>query len=269
MGVECRITSAYHPQSNGLDERFNQTLQKQLLKFVGERQDTWDEYLDDVLFAYRVSVQDSTKYSPFFLVYGRNARLPIEYSKDLSADNKGSTEGDGVSCDPEESEGCVCEIEDAKQLDGNSNINMELGSVDCERRIDDKERKMEHYSFEDRVDKMIAIRKKALSNIEAAQERQKRNYDKKHGKDEKDYKVGSLVLMKNSKKLSRKGSKMEQNWLGPYRIHESAGKGTYRLSNPVDKSVLRNLVNITRLKLYYKNEDETMVGLLMHAIVLF
>ena len=62
---------------------------------------------------------------------------------------------------------------------------------------------------------------------------------------------------------------MEQNWLGPYRIHESAGKGTYRLSNPVDKSVLRNLVNITRLKLYYKNEDETMVGLLMHAIVLF
>ena len=46
MGVQCNVTSAYHPQSNGLDERFNQTLQLQLLKYVEEDQSTWDLFLD-------------------------------------------------------------------------------------------------------------------------------------------------------------------------------------------------------------------------------
>ncbi len=46
MGVKCNITSAYHHQSNGLDERFNQALQRQLLKYVNEEQNEWDLYLD-------------------------------------------------------------------------------------------------------------------------------------------------------------------------------------------------------------------------------
>ena len=76
-GVQCNLTSAYHPQSNGLDERFNQTLQWQLLKFVDTEQTDWDLYIDAILFSYRVSTQDSTKHSPFLLVYGRQPRLPI------------------------------------------------------------------------------------------------------------------------------------------------------------------------------------------------
>ena len=72
------MTSAYHPQSNGLDERFNQTLHRQLLKFVSDEPTNWDLFLDSILFSYRVSHQDSTKHSPFFLVYGRQPRLPVE-----------------------------------------------------------------------------------------------------------------------------------------------------------------------------------------------
>ena len=79
-GVQCNLTSAYHPQSNGLDERFNQTIQRQLLKFVEEEQSNWDLYIDSILFSYRVSRQDSMKESPFFLVYGRQARLPVEFN---------------------------------------------------------------------------------------------------------------------------------------------------------------------------------------------
>lgn len=79
-GVQCNLTSAYHPQSNGLDERFNQTLQRQLLKFIDTEQTDWDLYLDAILFSYRVSRQDSTKHSPFLLVYGRQPRLPIEFN---------------------------------------------------------------------------------------------------------------------------------------------------------------------------------------------
>ena len=77
-GFEHKIISAYHPQSNGLDERFNQTLKAQLQKLVHDHQDDWDELLDNVLFAYRSSQHDSTKFTPFLLMYGREARLPID-----------------------------------------------------------------------------------------------------------------------------------------------------------------------------------------------
>lgn len=70
--TEHRISSAYyHPQTNGLVERFNQTLQHSLVKVVKENQTDWDEKLDGVLFAYRTSKQKSTKLSPFELMHCR------------------------------------------------------------------------------------------------------------------------------------------------------------------------------------------------------
>ena len=85
-GVHHIISSAYHPQTNGLDERFNQTLQRALLKMIDENQSDWDKYLDSVLFAYHTSKQASTKFSPFFLLYGREPVLPVELtvSKEVS-----------------------------------------------------------------------------------------------------------------------------------------------------------------------------------------
>ena len=77
-GVQHIISTAYHPQTNGLDERFNQTLQRGLLKMVNDNQNEWDKFLDSVLFAYRTSKQASTKFSPFFLLYGREPRLPVD-----------------------------------------------------------------------------------------------------------------------------------------------------------------------------------------------
>ena len=88
MGVQCNITSAYHPQSNSFHERFNQTLQQQLLKYVNDEQNDWDLHLDASLFSYRVSRQDSTKTSPFLPVYGRQPKLPVEFSLDFTEEEK-------------------------------------------------------------------------------------------------------------------------------------------------------------------------------------
>ena len=82
-GFKHRVTSAYHPQANGLDERMNQTLKFQLQKLVNDQMNDWDQLIDNVLFAYRSSRHDSTKCTPFLLMYGREARLPIDLSRVL------------------------------------------------------------------------------------------------------------------------------------------------------------------------------------------
>ena len=66
-GVKHIITLAYHPQTNGLIERLNQTL-----KMVKQNENEWENYLDSVPFVYRTSKQASAKFSPFFLLYGRD-----------------------------------------------------------------------------------------------------------------------------------------------------------------------------------------------------
>ena len=78
MGMHKVSTTAYHPQTDGLVERFNRTLTDMLAKTVDKSGRDWDRHLPHVLFAYRVSPQESTRESPFFLLYGRDAQLPTE-----------------------------------------------------------------------------------------------------------------------------------------------------------------------------------------------
>ena len=77
MGVQKVNTTAYHPQTDGLVERFNRTVVDMLSKTVKPGVE-WDERLPYVLFAYRISVQSSTGESPFFLLYGWDPQLPTE-----------------------------------------------------------------------------------------------------------------------------------------------------------------------------------------------
>lgn len=78
-GIQHRISSAYHPQTNGLDERTNQTLVRALIKLTSTQQEQWDLYIDSALYSYRISRQDSSKYSPYFLMYNRHPRKAIDH----------------------------------------------------------------------------------------------------------------------------------------------------------------------------------------------
>ena len=70
-------TSGYHPQTDGLVEKFNSTLTNMLAKSA-EKNSNWDTHLPFLLFAYRATVQESVRESPFYLLYGRDPRLPTE-----------------------------------------------------------------------------------------------------------------------------------------------------------------------------------------------
>lgn len=76
-------TTPYHPQCNGLVERFNGTLKKMLVKMCEERPADWDRYIDPLLFAYREIPQDSTGFAPFELLYGRVVRGPLMILQEL------------------------------------------------------------------------------------------------------------------------------------------------------------------------------------------
>ena len=75
-------TSPYHPQTDGLTERFNGTLESMIRKFAASNQRDWDEHLPYLLFAYREVPQESTGFSPFELLYGRRVRGPLDVLKE-------------------------------------------------------------------------------------------------------------------------------------------------------------------------------------------
>ncbi|XP_075764387.1 uncharacterized protein LOC142819706 [Pelodiscus sinensis] len=94
-GVQHTWASAYHPQTNGLVERFNGTLKQMLQTFMHKHPQDWDKYLPHLLFAYREVPQESTGFSPFELLYGRRVRGPLDLLKD-EWEGKVSPEGEPV-----------------------------------------------------------------------------------------------------------------------------------------------------------------------------
>ena len=77
-GVEQRFTSGYHPQTNGLTERMNRTINNMLAKFVDVNQLNWDEMLPSLVWSYNTSKHSATAYSPFELNHGYAATLPLD-----------------------------------------------------------------------------------------------------------------------------------------------------------------------------------------------
>ena len=72
------ITTPYHPESDGMVERFNRTLLMMLAMFAGKNRDDWDDLLQAVMMAYRSSVHESTGFSPYRLMFGEECTLPMD-----------------------------------------------------------------------------------------------------------------------------------------------------------------------------------------------
>ena len=78
MGYNHKYSTAYHPQSNGMVERFNATFVPQIAKLQDRENNNWDEFLLPVVFAYNTGTHSTTQYSPFQLLYGREPKLPTD-----------------------------------------------------------------------------------------------------------------------------------------------------------------------------------------------
>ncbi|GFO40116.1 gypsy retrotransposon integrase-like protein 1 [Plakobranchus ocellatus] len=83
LSVKRLTTSPYHPQCNGLVERFNATLKGMLKRLASDRPKDWDRYIIAALFAYREAPQESLGFSPFELLYARPVRGPMTILREL------------------------------------------------------------------------------------------------------------------------------------------------------------------------------------------
>ena len=73
---------------------------------------------------------------------------------------------------------------------------------------------------------------KAKKNVEAAQEKQKADYNKKHANPSA-YAIGSRVLVKDFTRKKRKEGKLDFRWIGPYYIMKNLGKGSLSLARGI------------------------------------
>jgi len=78
LKIQKLQTSSYNPQANGVCERMHKILIDILSHFVRKDAKNWDEYVPYAVMAYRAMPHSTTKYFPYYLVYGREMRLPIE-----------------------------------------------------------------------------------------------------------------------------------------------------------------------------------------------
>lgn len=76
-GVQRRMTTPYHPQSNAKVERFHRTLKVIIATLVSLNGSNWETQLGPALAAYRSTVSSATGYTPFQALYGRQMRIPL------------------------------------------------------------------------------------------------------------------------------------------------------------------------------------------------
>ena len=92
LQIQKTKTTPYHPQCDGLVERFNRTLLNMLATCAEGHPFDWEQQLKKVCMAYNTSVQSSTGFTPFYLMFGRQARLPVDIIYGTGAPEEESTD---------------------------------------------------------------------------------------------------------------------------------------------------------------------------------
>ena len=81
LGIETKLSIAYHPQTDGQTERTNLELEQYLRIYVNHRQNNWSEWLVTAEFAFNNKVHTATKMSLFKANYGREPRIGFDIRK--------------------------------------------------------------------------------------------------------------------------------------------------------------------------------------------
>ncbi len=158
---------------------------------MSNKKEQWDQFIDTCVFAYNSAKHDSTLYTPFELMFGCKAILPVN-----------------VDFERQDGEQLLKEFKTSSSKSVSRKTNLSYCII-----------VQLFFTWpQDDVSLLTVARQEsqqaAKSNIKVAQERQKRQYDQKHCKPPK-FIVGVKVLRKDFLQKKRKGGGMDHKWLGP------------------------------------------------------
>lgn len=91
-GTKLKLSTAYHPESDGQTERMNRTLEDIIRSYVNYQQNNWDEKLIAAEIAYNNSKQVSTGFTPYYMNYGYEINLPISLLTPTESSNPTANE---------------------------------------------------------------------------------------------------------------------------------------------------------------------------------
>uniref|UniRef100_A0A8C5PTE8 Gypsy retrotransposon integrase-like protein 1 n=1 Tax=Leptobrachium leishanense TaxID=445787 RepID=A0A8C5PTE8_9ANUR len=86
LGIQKTRTTPYHPQGDAQPERYNRTLLNMLGTLSDVEKQSWSRHIATLVHAYNSTESDATGYSPYRLMFGREARLPVDLAFGLSLD---------------------------------------------------------------------------------------------------------------------------------------------------------------------------------------
>ena len=93
IDAEKTRTTPYHPQGDRQVERLNKSLVKILCKLISDYQRDWADFVPKTVLAYKTSVQESTRFNPYRMMFGREAILPLYFiPKFKTAPSQGSSQ---------------------------------------------------------------------------------------------------------------------------------------------------------------------------------
>ena len=81
LGIETKLSTAYHPETDGQTERTNQELEQYLRMYINHKQNNWAEWLATAEFAFNNKVYIATKSSLFQINYEREPRMGFDIRK--------------------------------------------------------------------------------------------------------------------------------------------------------------------------------------------
>lgn len=89
LGIRKSRTLPCHPQGDPQPERFNKTLLSMLGTLDPAQKNRWSQHITQLVHAYNCTKNEATGYSPYYLLFGREARLPVDVYFGLPLDEEG------------------------------------------------------------------------------------------------------------------------------------------------------------------------------------
>ena len=245
LDVERVNTTPWHPEGDGQSEKSVQQIKKMIRAHVDEDQENWDVGIAQLCHSYNTSVHETTGFTPFYIMFGRESVIPLDlmFPNRIDLARPARTETKTIT---------------RAELDPNIQVkdNLILNNIDI----------LEDVTQEQREEKFPLIVKQFVNELETRMKynfelltknkltnmnRSKRNYDRKLKKP--NYEIGDLVLCSHPRIARGLARGLAPKYHGPFEIVGKHSNKVDYLIKPLNKTKAHaKLIHINNLKTYYK-----------------